>query len=749
MIIIPLYNSLILPGTTIQLSRENLNSVNIPALRANDEVVLLLKRLNGRPGRFYPIGFSGSVVQVEDDGSVDIEILDRLNIEEVDLKNQTVASGIRAEISDVSKEESESRLNTLKRQMMTAISRFQNGGYMAAMYLAPLNSWNKLAVSVSPYMNTSNEEKYEIMSADSDSERIEIITRQIQEMLTLFEVAHEASEDANDDYQKLYRENAIKKQIDVLQKQLDDLHPEDKSQVQIFEEKIRKSGMNDLARKEADKVLRRLKSEGQDGHESGMLTDYLDFVTNLDWKKHRVGKIDLKKAQRILDRDHYGLKKVKKRMIEQLAVMSLSRKQSGSILLFVGAPGTGKTSIAQGIAEALDRDYVRISLGGVRDEADIRGHRRTYIGALPGRIMDGIKKSGSSNPVMVLDEIDKLSTSYNGDPASALLEVLDPEQNHAFTDHYMNVPYDLSNVMFICTANSMDTIPAPLLDRMEVIQFNGYTPLEKQAIAEKHLLGKAMEKNGLPKDRLTISSDAIQKIISEYTMESGVRGLKKRLDEVSRYAAVELVNDPETHIEVTEENLSDFIDQRPIHHESVKETKAAGIVTGLAWTAVGGEILFIETMLTKGKGGIRITGQLGDVMKESVQIAVSLVKKLYPDKASLFEENDLHVHVPAGATPKDGPSAGITLTTALASLVNDHPVSPDYAMTGEVSLRGQVMPIGGLPEKLMAAQRAGVKTVFIPKENEFDLREVAPEVLESLNIVPVREVTDVLNTVLN
>ncbi|MDO4521989.1 MAG: endopeptidase La [Eubacteriales bacterium] len=749
MIIIPIYNSLVLPNTTINLSKESLDSIELPELHINDEVILLLKRQNGRPGRFYPIGFSGTVVLVEPDGSVSIEVLERLDIEEVDLQNQVVASGIRAELSDVPQEESEKKLAALKKQMITALSKLQNGGgYTVAMYLAPLNTWNKLIVASAPYMNMSNEEKYDIMAADTDSERIEKITRAIQEFLTVFEVAQEASEDSNESYQKLYRENALRKQISFLQKQLDDLHPEDKSQLQILEEKIEKSGMNETARKEADKVLRRLKSEGQDGHESGMLYDYLDFVTGLDWRKNVIGKINLKKAEKILDREHYGLKKVKKRIIEQLAVMSLSKKQSGSILLFVGAPGTGKTSIAHSIAEALGREYVRISLGGVRDEADIRGHRRTYIGAMPGRIMDGMKKCGTSNPVMVLDEIDKLSVSYNGDPASALLEVLDPEQNNTFTDHYMNVPYDLSDVMFLCTANSLDTIPAPLLDRMEVIQFNGYTPLEKVQIGKKHLLEKAKKKHGIPEGRLTVTDDAMQKIIRDYTMEGGVRGLKKQLDQLSRIAAVQLVKDKTQVIHVTADNLTDFIEQRPILHDSVQETKVPGIVTGLAWTAVGGEILFIETMFTEGKGNLKITGQLGDVMKESVQIAISLVKKLYPEKAELFETRDLHIHVPAGATPKDGPSAGITLTTALASLVNDRPVSPEYAMTGEVSLRGNVMPIGGLPEKLMAAQRAGVKTVFIPRENEFDLRDVAPEVLQELTVIPVHEVTEVLHTVL-
>ena len=593
--------------------------------------------------------------------------------------------------------------------------------------------------------------------------------------------------------------------MELLQRELDEMHPEKVSDIRKFELKIEEAGMNETAKTEALKVLNRLKQETNGGTEAGMLYDYLDFVTGLSWKKEEAQDIDLTEAELILEEDHFGLKKVKQRIVQQIAVMNLKKEQSGSILLFVGAPGTGKTSIGQSIARALHREYVRVSLGGVRDEADIRGHRRTYIGAMPGRIMDGIKKSGVSNPVMVLDEVDKLGVSYNGDPASALLEVLDPEQNSTFTDHYMNVPYDLSNVMFICTANSVDTIPEPLLNRMEVIRFNGYTASDKFQIARRHLLPKSMKAMGVTEEQIVISDDIIRKIIDNYTMESGVRGLRKRLDTLCRSAAVEVSKrigaaavkaakaeketaeasgtpetgegasgTPETGgaasgasaidelasgagtakisetevkpapIIVREEDLREMLDAKPVRHDRVLAEKKPGIVTGLAWTAAGGEILFIETLFTKGSGKFTVTGQLGDVMKESVQIAVSLVKSMFPDKASLFEENDLHIHVPEGAVPKDGPSAGITMTTALASLVSDRAVAPTIAMTGEVSLRGVVTPIGGLPEKLMAASRAGIQTVFIPMENEDDLDEVPQEVKDKLTIIPVSDVKEVL-----
>lgn len=504
--------------------------------------------------------------------------------------------------------------------------------------------------------------------------------------------------------------------------------------------------MNEEARKEAEKVLNRMKQEGKDSHEYGMLYDYLDFVTSLSWKTKEQSEINLQEAEEILDEDHYGLKKVKERIIQQLAVMALNKKQSGSILLFVGAPGTGKTSIGQSIARALHREYVRISLGGIRDEAEIRGHRRTYVGAMPGRIMEGMKRSKAQNPVMVLDEVDKLAKDYGGDPASALLEVLDPEQNYSFTDHYMNVPYDLSNVFFVCTANNTDTIPEPLLNRMEVIQFPGYTPLEKFHIARRHLLPKAMKAMGIKAQNLKVTDGALEKIIAEYTAESGVRGLKKQVDVICRNAAVKLVRGEQKSITVNEKRVQEFLGSGIIHDTILKHPQP-GVMTGLAWTSAGGEILFIETSFTKGSGKITITGQLGDVMKESAQIAITLVKKRHPDKADLFKENDLHIHVPSGAVPKDGPSAGITLVTALTSLVTDTPVNPEYAMTGEVSLRGGVMPIGGLPEKLMAAQRAGIKKVFIPAENERDLEEVAEEVKEKLEIVPVETVDQVMRLV--
>lgn len=751
MILIPTYNTVVLPGSKIYFRKDYLQEAGVDKISVGEKVTFLyLKESKDRDITMedvYPIAVAGQVLSVDDEGGANLEAFNRINVEYIDIETQNVVGVQRPEIDDLDPQSANTMLIDLRDELLNYVTKFQ-WGLMARGYVLAWKNMNELMVGLSPFMNITPEEKYAVLAEDSTKARAELIAKYAREFMAINEVSEEAKQAQKEIHEKAYREDAIKKQISFLQKALDDMHPENVSEVRKFEEKIENSGMNEIARKEADNVLNRMKQEGKDSHEYGLLYNYLDFVTSLQWKKEEPKEIELDKAMEVLDREHYGLKKVKKRIIEQLAVMSLNKSQSGSILLFVGAPGTGKTSIGKSIAEALGREYVRISLGGIRDEADIRGHRRTYIGAMPGRIMDGMKKAGTSNPVMVLDEIDKLASSYNGDPASALLEVLDPEQNNTFTDHYMNVPYDLSDVLFVCTANSLDTIPGPLLDRMEVIRFTGYTALEKFSIAKDHLIPKAKKKAGISDDNLIIEDNTIKALINGYTMEAGVRGLKKQISSLCRYAAVELVRNNKEILDVKPEDLSDYLDQRPIKHESILEKKQAGVVTGLAWTAVGGEILFIETMLTNGKGNIKVTGQLGDVMKESVDIALSLVKSMYPEKAEIFEKNDIHIHVPAGAVPKDGPSAGITMTTALASLINNIPVSPEYAMTGEVSLRGNVMPIGGLPEKLMAAARAGIKKVFIPDENKDDLKEVAEEVLNELEIIPVKKVEDVLNIVL-
>ena len=831
MVVIPIYNLLLVPDANVYLKSDQYRHLARRYAQVNDRVVLLSckkeeHRKDMTEESFFPIGVTGYVNEVNPEGYVEIRTTGRVHLDTIGINpDHTIELTISRceEIEDLDEGVEKAHFERLKEDLKESWQGFE-WGEQAMGYLNQFHSINEVAVAMSIWFKMSAEEKYDILAQDSHKKRFELLEKAVYEFMEVSKVTTKAASAQQEDYQKIYRENAIKKQMELLQRELDEMHPEKVSDIRKFELKIEEAGMNETAKGEALKVLNRLKQENNGGTEAGMLYDYLDFVTGLSWKTEPQQDIDLSEAEAVLEEDHFGLGKVKQRIIQQIAVMNLKKEQAGSILLFVGAPGTGKTSIGQSIAKALHREYVRVSLGGVRDEADIRGHRRTYIGAMPGRIMDGIKKSGVSNPVMVLDEVDKLGVSYNGDPASALLEVLDPEQNSTFTDHYMNVPYDLSNVMFICTANSVDTIPEPLLNRMEVIRFNGYTASDKFQIARRHLLPKAMKAMGVTEEQIVISDDIIRKIIDNYTMESGVRGLvevSKRIGAAAVEAAkmagavasgnvadgaaaaaasgssggagtgdsaggaaaaastetaaggesavkeqavaeagagtaaeplTETVTAPlaETAvvkmepIVVKEEDLREMLDAKPVRHDRVLAEKKPGIVTGLAWTAAGGEILFIETLFTKGSGKFTVTGQLGDVMKESVQIAVSLVKSMFPDKASLFEENDLHIHVPEGAVPKDGPSAGITMTTALASLVSDRAVAPTIAMTGEVSLRGVVTPIGGLPEKLMAASRAGIQTVFIPKENEDDLDEVPQEVRDKLTIIPVSDVTEVL-----
>ena len=751
MAIMPLYNMIALPGARLWLRGAVYRELTGKAPVEGDKVTILMQKEDeGRKDltadSFHSIGTAGVVAEINDAGFVAIDIQNRINIEGVTVQADNSFSMTVTRRPDVEDLDSEAARRTLieVKERILSFSRGQQWEGWLRTIAAYWDSLWTVAAAMSPWLPVSNAERYELLAEDSRRVRFEKLERVLMEGLEMADVKSAAQAAQQEDHEKIYRESAIKKQIEYLQKELDAMHPENVSEVRRLELKLEEAGMNETALKEGRKVLNRLKGEGANSPEAGMLTDWLDLLTSLPWKKEPAEEISMAKARSALDAEHAGLEKVKKRILQQIAVMRLKGRQSGSILCFVGAPGTGKTSIGESIAKALGRKYVRVSLGGVRDEADIRGHRRTYIGAMPGRIIDGIHKCGASNPVMVLDEVDKLSMSYNGDPASALLEVLDPEQNFSFTDHYLNVPFDLSDVLFICTANTLDTIPEPLLNRMEVIPFQGYTPIEKQRIAREHLLPRAMQAVGIPEAALTVPDETIDAIIEDYTREAGVRGLKKRMDQLCRSAAVTLVDDPAAAITVLPSMLQELMDMSPVRRKRVPESARPGIVTGLAWTPVGGDILYIQTLLTRGSGKITVTGQLGDVMKESAQIAVSLVKAMLPEQAQTLSESDLHIHVPDGATPKDGPSAGITLTTALASQLTGCAVPPSVAMTGEVSLQGDVNPIGGLPEKLMAAQRAGVERVFIPKDNLDDLKDVAEEVKLALEITPVSTVQEVL-----
>lgn len=752
MLIIPIYDSIVLPHSTMYIPKENIVDLGGRQVEVNDKIIFLVckERLNYSKiskSAFQKIGVSGVIADIDKNGLVTIDTKERINIlkfRKTKIENNyEIEINLREEVDDISIEEETSKLMKMKSELTNFIKDNQ-WSFMVRAYIMQWKSLNEVICAISSWLPNSEEEKYALLKEDSKKKRTEKIEKMIYEYINIESITKSAKNKEDEDLKKMYKETSIRKQIDYLEKELEEMNPDCVSETSEFERKIEKSGMNKDAKKETLKVLNRLKQEGSSSQEYGMLYDYLDFMTSLSWKKEKFKNYDISKAKEVLDKEHFGLKKVKKRIIEEIAVMNLNKKQSGSILLFVGPPGTGKTSVASSIAKALNRKYVRISLGGIRDEAEIRGHRRTYLGALPGRIMSGIEKSGVSNPVIVLDEVDKLITSYDGDPASALLEVLDPEQNNTFTDHYLNVPYDLSDTLFICTANSIDKIPEPLLNRMEVIEFSGYTPIEKEQIAKEYLIPESMKKIGLTKKQIGFTSSGIKNIIKDYTMESGVRGLKRIIEHLCRESALKIVTGEENKIEITNKNYSEYIDIHKIHHDEVGKSTNSGIITGLAWTSAGGEILFIESSMTKGKGKLTITGQLGDVMKESIQIAISLIKNIYPEYVKKITESDIHIHVPEGAVPKDGPSAGITITTALASLLTNKKVSGNIAMTGEVSLRGNVMPIGGLKEKLMAAERAGVKKAFIPKDNIEDLKDIPEEIKEKIEVIPVTTVKEVL-----
>ena len=514
-----------------------------------------------------------------------------------------------------------------------------------------------------------------------------------------------------------------------------------------FKEELNKLKASNKVKEKIAKEIERFKSVGSNSSESAVIRGYLETLLEMPWDKLSKDNKDLKNARKILDQDHYGLEKVKERVLEFLAVRILTKKGDSPILCLVGPPGTGKTSIAKSVARALNKKYVRICLGGVRDEAEIRGHRRTYVGAMPGRIASGMKTAGVKNPLMLLDEVDKVSSDYKGDTSSALLEVLDSEQNNKFRDHYLEIPIDLSEVLFIATANDMQAIPRPLLDRMEIIEITSYTENEKLHIAKEHLIRKQIERHGLTAKQLSISDSALKTIIASYTKEAGVRNLERKIGEICRKAAREILENKKSRITVTESNLVKFLGNKRYSFQGLNETNEIGIVRGLAWTSVGGDTLQIEVNILPGKGEFLLTGQLGDVMKESAQAGISYIRSLskeYKIQDDFFKKHDIHIHIPEGAVPKDGPSAGVTMATAMISAITETPVRADVAMTGEITLRGRVLPIGGLKEKLLAAKNAGMKTVFVPAKNKVDVEEISSEIKRGLEIRFAETMKDIL-----
>ena len=604
---------------------------------------------------------------------------------------------------------------------------------------------SKLLDYVGNNLPVSCDKKQKILDAIAIAERYEVLLAMLLQQIEVLAIKSDFQKKVQERVEKHQKEYVLREQMALIREELGETNTD--SDALEYEKKLEELQASDDVKKRIKKEIQRFKGIAANSSESTVSRGYIETLLELPWDKTSVDNQDLTHAKEILDEDHYGLDKVKERVIEFLAVRNLTGKGESPIICLVGPPGTGKTSIARSIARARDKKYVRISLGGVRDEAEIRGHRRTYVGALPGRIVSGLRSAGVKNPLMLLDEIDKMSSDYKGDTASALLEVLDSEQNYKFRDHYVELPIDLSEVLFIATANSMQGIPKPLLDRMELIEVTSYTENEKLHIAREHLLAKQTERNGLKEDQFKVSDGALAKIISGYTREAGVRGLELRIGEIARKAAREIYEGKSSKVDVTVRNLEKYLGKEKYSQDMRGETDEVGIVRGLAWTSVGGDTLEIEVNVMPGKGEFQLTGQLGDVMKESAQTGISYIRSVggqYDIPAEFFQKNDIHIHIPEGAVPKDGPSAGITMATAMLSAITGTPVRADVAMTGEITLRGRVLPIGGLKEKLLAAKNAGVRTVCVPKKNEKDVEEISGEIKKRLEIVYVETMEQVL-----
>lgn len=704
----------------------------------------------------YHIGTLGAIVQMLrlPDGTVKvlIEGMERVKISKF-CKNKDF---MLAEAEILPEEDSENNLE-LEALVRAVLSQFEE--YVKLSRKTPpevlvsvnqLTDYAKMADTIAAHLSLKIEEKQALLEGKTLADRFEKILEFMNSELTVLEVESRIKNRVKKQMEKSQKEYYLNEQMKAIQKELGD--GEEDGEISEYLKKIEKVKLSKEAKDKALAEVKKLKNMSPMSSEATVVRNYLDWLLEIPWKKRSKINKDLKKAMDILEKDHYGLEKVKERIIEYLAVLARAEKVKGPILCLVGPPGVGKTSLGKSIARATGRSFVRASLGGMRDEAEIRGHRRTYIGSMPGKIIKGMKKATTSNPLFLLDEIDKLGNDYRGDPASALLEVLDPEQNCAFNDHYLEVDYDLSDVMFVTTANSLD-MPRPLLDRMEIIRLSGYTEDEKVEIAKRHLLPKIFEENAIKTSELSISEDAIRNIIRYYTREAGVRNLEREISNIARKAVKEILlsSGKTKKVSVTAKNLEKYLGVIKYRFGEAENSDHIGVTTGLAWTEVGGDILFIEAVDMPGKGKVTETGKLGDVMKESIETAYSVVRSHSKDLGidpEVFEKTDLHIHVPEGATPKDGPSAGIAMYTTMVSVFTKIPVKKDVAMTGEITLQGRVLPIGGLKEKLLAALRGGIKTVIIPKDNEKDLSEIPDNVKSEMKIIPVSDVSEVLKIAL-
>ena len=759
--VLPLRDTVVFPKMIVPLFVGRTKSINA-LQKVNDEngtIVLATQKKadmeDPKEDDIYHIGTLGNILQMLKlpDGTVKvlIEGVERIEIKKIYDNGEYISAAV-VSLPDTTVDNLE--LEALSRAVISQfedyvkVSKKISPDVIVAIH--QIEDYSKLADTIASHISLKMEDKQALLEAKDLKARFEKLLGFMDAEMAMIEVENKIKSRVKKQMEKSQKEYYLNEQMKAIQKELNDGEEED--EISSYMKKIESTRLSKEAKEKALSEVRKLKTMGTMSSEATVVRNYLDWLLDIPWKKKSKVNKDLAKAMEILEKDHYGLEKVKERIVEYLAVRSRADKVKGPILCLVGPPGVGKTSLGQSIARATGRNFVRASLGGMRDEAEIRGHRRTYIGSMPGKIIQSMKKAGTSNPLFLLDEIDKLGNDWRGDPSSALLEVLDPEQNSTFNDHYLEVDYDLSDVMFVTTANSLD-MPRPLLDRMEIIRLSGYTEDEKVEIAKRHLIPKIFAENAVKKSELAITDAAVRDIIRYYTREAGVRNLERELATIARKAVKDILlsKDNNLKVEVNADNLEKYLGVRKFSYGVAEEKDHIGVTTGLAWTEVGGDILFIEAVDMPGKGKVMQTGKLGEVMKESIDTAYSVVrahsKELGIDP-EVFEKTDIHIHVPEGATPKDGPSAGIAMYTTLVSVLTKVPVRKDVAMTGEITLQGRVLPIGGLKEKLLSALRGGIKTVIIPKENEKDLVEIPENVKTGLKIIPVSDVSEVLKIAL-
>ena len=711
---------------------------------------------DGQPGDMYEVGTVANVLRMAraPTGAVQaiIQGLTRARLMGVEQKKPSLRVRVQAILEKEPKQGIE--IEALYRN---ALSQFEKIVTLTealpdelSMAAGTISSPGSLADFIAAHLNIKPEEQQSVLETEDVRKRLRLITAFLAREVEVLQVGKDIQSQVSGEMEKGQRQYILREQLKAIQRELGEteLTPE----LDELQKKLGEASLPEEVRREAEREMERLRSMPQAAAEYQVSRNYVEWLVDLPWNKGTEDNLDIARAEEVLNADHYGLDKVKRRILDFLTVRKLKPDSKGPILCFVGPPGTGKTSLGQSIARALERKFLRMSLGGMRDEAEIRGHRRTYVGALPGRIIQQIRRAGSNNPLFMLDEIDKLGTDFRGDPASALLEVLDPAQNNTFVDNYLDVPFDLSRVMFITTANIMDTIPPPLLDRMEIIELPGYTEHEKMEIAKRYLLPRQMDANGLQPEKLSVTDEALLEVVRSYTHEAGVRNLERELGGICRGVAREVVRGLLEAVTVTADELPKFLGPRRFHWETAAEEDEVGVATAMAATAFGGDVLFVEASCVPGKGRLTLTGKLGDVMQESAQAAVTYARSRSKELGiapKAFENSDMHIHVPAGAVPKDGPSAGVTIATALVSALTKRPVRKDTAMTGEITLRGRVLPVGGIRDKVLAAHRARIKRIILPRDNEPDLEEIAPEVRQEIEFILADHVDDVLNAALH